>query len=108
MVKEAKSRAPKPTTLKADAATKRIVSASFAEEEATVDEQDPLGLKKGQEVEVWPIDSGSKHRDTGALLGLSKEEVVLSVKPEAYGAELRLHFPRTNFRIRAVNNVTKL
>ena len=107
-MKEAKAKAPKPTTLKADAATKRVLSASFAEEEATVDGQDPLGLKKGQEVEVWPIDSGSKYKDTGALLGLSKEEVVLGVKPDAQGAEVRVHFPRTNFRIRAVKNVAKL
>jgi hypothetical protein len=101
-IKAAKAAVAKPTTLKGDAALKRIVNASFAEQESTVDEQDPLGLKKGTEVEVWPIDTGIRHRDRGRVVGLTRDEVVLSVKSEAEGKELRVHFPRTNFRIQAV------
>ena len=101
-IKAAKAAVAKPTTLKGDAALKRIVEASFAEGESTVDEQDPLGLTKGSEVEVWPIDTGIRHRDRGRVAGLSREEVVLSVKSEAEDKEIRVHFPRTNFRIQAV------
>ena len=101
-IKAAKGAVAKPTTLKGDAALNRIVEASFAEKECTVDEQDPLGLKRGSEVEVWPIDTGVRHRDRGRVVGLTREEVVLSVESEAKGKEIRVHFPRTNFRIQAV------
>jgi hypothetical protein len=101
-VTAAKAAVAKPTTLKGDAALQRIVDASFAEQESAVDEEDPLGLKKGTEVEVWPIDTGVRHRDRGPLVGLTQDEVVLSVESEAEGRQIRVHFPRTNFRIQAV------
>jgi len=101
-IKAAKAGAAKPTTLKGDEALKRIVSASFAEKESTVDETDPLGLTSGSEVEIWPIDTGTRHRDRGRISGLTRDEVVLTVKSEAEGKEIRVHFPRTNFRIQAV------
>lgn len=101
-IKAAKAAVAKPTTLKGDAALQRIAEASFAEQESAVDEQDPLGLKKGAEVEIWPIDTGVRHRDRGRVAGLTRDEVVLSVKSEAQGKEIRVHFPRTNFRIQAV------
>ena len=88
--------------MKGDAALKRILDASFAEKESTVDDQDPLGLKTRSVVEVWPIDSGIRHRDRGRLVGLTLDEVVLSVMSEAESKEIRIHFPRTNFRIQAV------
>jgi hypothetical protein len=101
-VTTAKAAVAKPTTLKGDAALQRIVDANFAEQESAVDNQDPLGLKKGTEVEVWPIDTGIRHRDRGQVVGLTRDEVVLSVTSEAKGREIRVHFPRTNFRIQAV------
>jgi len=80
------------------------VDAKFAEKESSVEENDPIGLKKGTEVEVWPIDTGVRHRDHGRLVGLTRDEVVLSVRSEADGKEVRVHFPRTNFSIQAVND----
>ena len=100
--KAAKSQAPKPASLKGDAAVQRILNATFAEKELGVDSADPLGLQHGTEVEVFPIDSGSRHHDRGRLAGLTKDEVVLSV--QAQGTELRLHYPRTGFRIKAVTS----
>ena len=100
-LKTAKSAAPKPTTLKGPEAIQRIVSAKYADGEPSVDENDPLGFKRGDKVEVWPIDSGFRHRDTGLLVGLNEEEVVISVKAEGE-KEIRLHSPRQNFRIAAV------
>ncbi|KAI1618000.1 glutathione S-transferase [Exophiala viscosa] len=97
---EAKKQAPKPATLKGGAATQRVLNASFAEKDLTIDSADPLGLQHGTEVEVYPTDSGVKHHDKGRLLGLTEDEVVVSIQPQ--DKEVRVHYPRTGFRIKAV------
>jgi hypothetical protein len=101
-LKAAKLHAPRPASLKGDDAVQRILNATFAEKEPSVDSADPLGLQHGMEVEVFPIDSGSRHHDRGRLVGLTKDEVVLNV--QAQGTELRLHYPRTDFRIKAATS----
>lgn len=101
-VAAAKQVAPKPTTLKGPEAAKRIVQADFADTVTLVDETDPLGLKAGQEVEVWPTDSGFKHRDRGRLVALTSQEVVIATPPKEGGNEIRVHHPRVGFRIQAI------
>ncbi|KAJ9663756.1 hypothetical protein H2201_005477 [Coniosporium apollinis] len=81
-----------------------ILSSEFAEPEGTVDPTDPLGLQKGQEIEVWPTDSGMNHHDHGFLVKLDIREVAISAKSKD-GRELRIHFPRTNFRISAISEL---
>jgi hypothetical protein len=98
-LKAAKAKAPKPATLKGDAAAQRVLSASFVDKDPGFDPADPLGLQQGTEVEVFPIDSGIHHRDQGRLIGLTEDEIVLSTK--AKGKEIHLHYPRVGFRIRA-------
>ena len=71
--------------------------------EGEVDDRDPLGLKKGQDVESWPIDSGFNHHDRGKLVSLTSKEVVLASQSKVEGKEVRIHHPRWNFRIRAVS-----
>ena len=71
--------------------------------EGNVDDNDPLGLKKGQYVESWPIDSGFNHHDRGKLVSLTSNEVVLVSQSKVGGKEVRIHHPRWNFRIRAVS-----
>lgn len=100
-VSSAKASAPKPITLKGPEAIKFITQASFAETEGEVDE-DPLALHKGQDVEVWPLDSGVKHHDTGRLVALNGKEVVIATRTEAEGKEVRVHHPRRSFRIKAL------
>ena len=102
-VSTAKSAAPKPTTLKGDEALKYIVTAEYHESEGDVDPNDPLGLEKGQDVESWPIDSGSRHHDRGRLVSLNSKEVVLASQSKIGGKEIRIHHPRWNYRIRPVN-----
>jgi len=65
VLKAAKPQAPKPASLKGDAALLRILNASFAEQDLGVDQADPLGLQQGAEVEVFPLDSeaGTATRD---------------------------------------------
>lgn len=99
----AKSKAPKPTTLKGAEAVKYITQAAFAEPEGLVDEMDPLGLKKGQDVKSWPVDTGFRHHDRGRLVSLTAREVVLASQSKVGGKEVRIHHPRWNFRTRAVS-----
>ncbi|KAF3479710.1 uncharacterized protein GIQ15_06686 [Arthroderma uncinatum] len=72
---------------------------AFAEEEGKVDESDPLGLRKGENVTVWPTDSGSTHRDTGTLVTLNSREIVVQRKTADSRFDIRIHFPRINFRV---------
>jgi hypothetical protein len=101
-IKAAKAAADKPTTLKGAEAARRILSAKYAELEVKIDGQDPANLKQGDEVEVWPIDSGSRHHDRGTLVGINEEQIVLQLQAERGEQGLRLHFPRTNFRVMSV------
>ena len=100
----AKAKAPKPTSLKGDAAAQRVLTANFADADIGFNVADQLGFKDGQEVQIWPVDSGSKHRDQGILIGLNDEEVVVSIP----GQQTRLHCPRTGFRIAAAGSQPKL
>ena len=102
-VSTAKSFAPKPTTLKGAEAVKYVIQAEYSEPEGEVDASDPLDLKKSQDVESWPIDSGFKHHDRGKLVSLSSREVVLATQSKVGGKEVRIHHPRWNYRIKAVS-----
>ena len=88
-------------TLKGADAVKFVTQADFAEPEGQVDDSDPLALKKGQDVEVWPIDTGFKHHDRGRLVALTLKESVVATQSKVGGKEVRIHHPRTNFRIQA-------
>lgn len=99
----AKASSPKPTTYEGAEAVKYIVQADFAEVEGSVDANDPLKLQKSQEIESWPIDSGFRHHDRGRLVTLTSKEVVLASQSKDGGKEVRIHHPRWNFRIRAVD-----
>jgi hypothetical protein len=103
-INAARSSGPKPATVKGDGAFQRIISSDFWEPEGQVDENDPLKLEKDQEVEVYPTDSGLSGRDRGRLVALDATEVVLSTQTKQGDNELRIHFPRVNFRITLVSN----
>lgn len=106
-ISSAKASAPKPTTFESAEAIEYIMKADFAEPEGQVDEKDPMGLKKNQDVESWPIDTGSNHRDRGRLVALTPKEVVMAIRSKVGGKEVHIHHPRTNFTIQAVSG-TKL
>ncbi|KAE9378188.1 glutathione s-transferase-related protein-like protein [Stipitochalara longipes BDJ] len=88
-------------------ALKAVGNGEWAEEEASVDEKDPSELKKGEMVEVCPIDSGFSRKDTGRLVGLSTSEVVIEVRTQE-GAQVRIHAPRHGFRVRRTKESEKL
>ena len=87
-----------------DEVVRKILSSGYAEpEELPFEVNDVLGLEKGQRVSVAPVDFGAAHADTGVLVGLSRNEVVIEVEVQGgRDKKLRLHFPRIDFRIVAV------
>ncbi|KAI9709975.1 MAG: hypothetical protein M1820_003053 [Bogoriella megaspora] len=92
----------KATEVKGEQATRFVGESDFVETVA-VDGNDPLRLKEGTTVEVWPIDSGFSHKDRGRLVGLTKDEVVAAVQTKER-REVRVHMPRWGFRIREVDS----
>lgn len=99
--KVAASKAGKPKSLSGQEAVDQISKSDFAEPESSVDADDPTGLKKGQEIEVWPTDSGFNNKDSGQLVGLSGREIVIESKTRN-GEVVRIHAPRHGFRLRGV------
>jgi hypothetical protein len=97
----------KPKTIKGTEALELSSSSDFAEGEGEVDSNDPSGLKKGQEIEVWPIDSGFMNKDQGKLVKLDGKEVVIE-RENKNGKNVRVHAPRHGFRVRAIANSAKL
>ncbi|OCT45830.1 glutathione S-transferase [Cladophialophora carrionii] len=91
-----------PEALSSTDAVKRILASDFFEKEGTIDPRDPLKLRKGQLVEIWPVESGFTHHDKGELVSIGVKEVVISSRPNVGEGRLRLHFPRVNFRIKPV------
>lgn len=102
-VREAARVAGKAKTVSGKEALGIIEASGFAEGEGEVDAGDPLGLKRGDVVEVWPIDSGFSHRDRGRLVGLGAGEVVVESRTEG-GKVVRVHAPRHGFRVRRVGD----
>lgn len=98
----ARSQAPKPASIEGAEAVKRILGAKPVDAIEGADEIDPLGLKPGQEVEVYPSDYGSTHRDRGRLVALNVHEVVIEAQSNAGDQTFRIHCPRVNFRVAPV------
>lgn len=101
---DAGSSAPKPEAVSGPEAVRRVLASEFYEDtrQDKLDaNDDALELQEGERVEVYPADWGSEHRDRGRLVRLKKDEVVIGVEAGsgAGGREIRIHAPRTGFRI---------
>ncbi|KAK2743374.1 hypothetical protein FQN55_007313 [Onygenales sp. PD_40] len=96
---EAESGTSKPTTLSGIQVLDRLGAAEFMEPNGKFDDGDALKLHPGQDVVVWPTDGGSNYKDSGKLVALSAQEVVVQRPTMDNRADIRIHFPRTNFRI---------
>ncbi|THV44818.1 hypothetical protein BGAL_0573g00040 [Botrytis galanthina] len=92
---------PKPKVLSGAEVLEQVSASDFVEKDEGVDSLDPTGLLKGQEVEVWPIDTGMNRRDRGFLVGLSTKEIVIESQTRE-GVKVKIHTPRHGFRIRGV------
>ncbi|TVY22777.1 hypothetical protein LHYA1_G008264, partial [Lachnellula hyalina] len=105
--KAAASSSPRAPKITPEEALDIVGRGSFPEPEGDVEVNDPSGLKKGDEIEVWPIDTGFNHRDKGRLVKLDGAEIVIEGKTVKGGA-IRIHCPRHGFRVRKVAGDAKL
>lgn len=56
-------------------------------------------LKKGDEIELWPVETGFRHKDRGVLVQLDGREMVLERDlGEGGNGKIRIHAPRHGFR----------
>ncbi|KAH7381594.1 hypothetical protein BKA66DRAFT_418954 [Pyrenochaeta sp. MPI-SDFR-AT-0127] len=85
----------KPTTLDGEAMSERVLSATSSIDEIGIITDDPLAIKHGDEIEVFPSDYGQTGKTVGTLIGLTTSEVVLRNKKGVH-----VHFPRWNFSIK--------
>ncbi|KAI7786879.1 glutathione S-transferase [Diaporthe eres] len=93
-----------PTVSGEDAARAIVQSSYFESAVREVEQGEPLvkalGLKKGDNVVVFPLDSGSTHKDSGVILSLDGKEIVFETKTDLQGSPVvRVHAPRHGFRI---------
>lgn len=92
-----------PRHVSEDEAVQMIEGASYFEpSQLAVDESDPTGLRKGEEVDLIALDSapaaGMSRRDVGKLEGLTVTSVVISTRTKN-GVEVRIHYQRANVRV---------
>ncbi len=93
----AKEKAPKPTELDGKDAVAKILSSPYTDNVKV--EADPIGLKEGQNVEMYPVDTGFDRKDSGKLVGLTSSEAVVEARSNEGGKDIRIHYPRWNFEI---------
>ncbi|KAF2822895.1 hypothetical protein CC86DRAFT_299529 [Ophiobolus disseminans] len=100
-VDKAKSSASQPTKLDGQAAAEHILRSDFGHSSCSVDANDPAGLRDGIEVQIYPADWVTEHKDQGRLVGLSADEVTIAVKSKK-DVEIRIHAPRTGFKTKEI------
>jgi hypothetical protein len=99
-LKAARSVAPKPIKISGPQVVGHLSSARFYDSiVGEFDASDPIDVKPGEQVTVYPTDSGVNHRDTGKLVALTPNEVVLEKRTKLGDFDVRVHFPRWGFRV---------
>ena len=97
----AKEKAPTPSELKGPDAVSQILNAGFQESDAELKiESDPQKIQEGDEVEMWPVDTGYDRKDSGRLVRLDVNEMAVRTLTQQDGKEIRIHYPRWNFDIK--------
>lgn len=95
----------KPRKLSGEEAAKLIGNGQFHDADKGVDGADPVvefqQLKNGDKIMLWPVDTGSAHKEVGTLIGVDQEETVIEVLQSDQTA-VRVHAPRHGYRFRKV------
>lgn len=84
-----------------DAAAIKIITESGMycnESDLEIDQQDPLSLRQGDIVSIYPTDNGFSHQDVGPLELLASTEVAVA-KNTKDGVSIRVHYPRWQIKI---------
>jgi hypothetical protein len=98
-LKKAKASGFKAISVKGADVVEYMQSAKFVDAAGEVDVNDPTGLRAGDQVEVWPIDTGFSHHDRGTLVTLTPHEMAVAKKMRDGDQEIHVHVPRWGFRI---------
>ncbi|KAK5685235.1 hypothetical protein LTS10_003312 [Elasticomyces elasticus] len=107
-VQSAQARAPKVVSLKGSEAVPYLLGRPLAELDPIVEPDDPLHLRRGALVDLYPTDGGGfTHQDRGTLVKLTKDEVAIEVHAPT-GDAIYIHAPRWSFRIEEVASRAKL
>lgn len=101
-IASAKDQTQKAVRVKGEQATSLVTSSKFTDHDLVIDANDPLKLKEGTIVELFPLDSGHTHQDRGRLIKLTKDEVAIALQSKS-GVEVHVHAPRWQFRVKAIN-----
>jgi hypothetical protein len=95
----ARLNAPKPVKLTGSEVLNHMSRSRFYESVGDVDANDPSGLQPGEQVTVHPLETGFGNPDTGKLLTLTPNEIVIGKQTNAGGNfEIHVHVPRWGFR----------
>lgn len=106
-VANAEADMPAPVTLRDEETVEAVLQMGLDQSvQEEVESDDPTGLHEGDEVEIWPIDSGFRNKDRGTLVKLSPHEAI--VKKTVQGKDVRLHCPRWGFWIAKASSDTRL
>ncbi|KAL5044874.1 hypothetical protein BDW71DRAFT_185481 [Aspergillus fruticulosus] len=93
-----------PETLSGEQVAELLKTAGADKTADVVDQSDPLvqahGLQKGQMVQLWPADTGSRHKTVGKLLELTDKEITIETTDG--DVAVRVHAPRHGFQVAAV------
>lgn len=96
-IAKAKEDAPTPPELEGKDAVAKILKSPLTA--SPMVQADPIGMKEGEDVIMYPIDTGYNSKDSGKLVGLTAHEAVVSTKDKSGEHEIRIHYPRWNFEI---------
>jgi len=97
----------KPKTVKGAEAAIQISASEYAESLPSSETAATAAAKNGQQVQMWPIDSGFSNKDSGVLLAANEAEFVIETTTKE-GKTVRVHAPRHGFRMKAIGAGTKL
>lgn len=93
--------ATKHDVIKGAEAAKLILGSEYAETNGVVT-SDPViaagGFNQGDVVTIWPMDQAPVNKDSGKLVAMDKEEVVIEIEGKE-GKKVRVHGPRHGFKI---------
>ncbi|KAL2786273.1 hypothetical protein BJX66DRAFT_37331 [Aspergillus keveii] len=102
-VRAAEKSLPKITTLSGEQVADLLGKAASDHTADVIEENDPLvqanGFHRGQLVQVWPTDSGARHKTVGKLVGLTSQEITIETTEGE--VTVRVHAPRKGFRVGA-------
>lgn len=99
VLKEKRASTPKPVTVKLSDVIDNMANGRFHESVGEVDATDPTGLQPGDDVLLYPTDTGTKNKDQGKLLSLTSREIVIGKATKEGGLDVHVHAPRWGFRV---------